>query len=340
MKFKTAISITAACMLLSGCSLVNEELPECRNDYRLRFTDSYNLLNADAFAGEVGSLALWAFDESGRNVWACSSEVSGPNGNLMALPASLPAGIYDLVVWGGLDAQSGFTLATDRPGSPDDLRVSLQSESRAASVVSKADIGPLFHSMVNGIEITRDPSAPISKTIVVPLVKDTHVITVVLANTDGSPVDAALEVSVTASTSALEFDNMAASSPAVEYLPWKTAHADAVIPDGHGGSTSARSAASISTLTVSRLFASGPEPRLHITRRHADSRENVADLPLVSTILLGKGRYEEMPPQEYLDRCGEWTLFFFLDPRDGGWNVKSVIYVNNWAVVPPQIAQP
>ena len=327
-------------MLTSGCSMIYDDMPECRNDYRLLFTDSYNLLNADAFDGEVGSVSVWAFDEGGHCVWTGATPADAPARSVMELPAHLQAGTYQLVVWGGLAGQNDFRLASQSPETLGDLDIFLGPNGRGASIVSANDIGPLFHALVKDVRIERDPMRRIDETITVPLVKDTHHITVILSNTDSSPIDTRLDVSITADYSGLGYDNARiGQSPGVEYLPWKTRYADAVIPDGHGGTTTSKSAAFTAQLTVSRLFESGQQPRLRITRGEPGDQTVVADLPLISTILLGKGRYDGMPSQEYLDRCGDWTFYFFMD-ADKGWQASPTIYINNWAVVPPQIVEP
>lgn len=343
MNFKNAIFtlvIGVTAVIQSGCSMIYDDMPECSNDYRLLFTDRYNLLDADAFDGEVGSVSVWAFDESGHFVWSDTNPADDPERSVMSLPSSLQEGTYQFVVWGGLTGQNDFHLASQSPETLGDLDVSLVPANRGASIVSEGNIGPLFHALVKDVRIERDPARLIDETITVPLVKDTHHITVILSNTDSSPIDTRLDVSIEADYSALDYDNSRIEeSPAVEYLPWKTGSADAVIPDGHGGTTTSKSAAFTAQLTVARLFENGQEPRLRISRGEAGNKRLVADLPLISTILLGKGRYEDMPPQEYLDRCGEWTFYFFMDP-DKGWQCSPTIYINNWAVVPPQIVEP
>ena len=56
-------------LLLTSCSIMDYE-GDCTPYYRARFTYDHHLHYSDAFAGQVQSVALYAFDEGGRYV-AC-----------------------------------------------------------------------------------------------------------------------------------------------------------------------------------------------------------------------------------------------------------------------------
>ncbi len=47
-------------------------------------------------------------------------------------------------------------------------------------------------------------------------------------------------------------------------------------------------------------------------------------------MLLKSELYEQMKPQEFLDRESEWSLFFFLD-ENGAW-IKTYIKINDWTI--------
>ena len=53
-------------------------------------------------------------------------------------------------------------------------------------------------------------------------------------------------------------------------------------------------------------------------------------------LLLVKGNYNEnLSDQEYLDRMDDFSMVFFLNPNDT-WYSAIGVYINSWAVVPPQ----
>ena len=58
-------------------------------------------------------------------------------------------------------------------------------------------------------------------------------------------------------------------------------------------------------------------------------------IPLIDYLLLIKGHYGNMGDQEYLDRQDDYSILFFLD-HGKNWYIAGGIYINSWAVVPPQ----
>ncbi len=62
---------------------------------------------------------------------------------------------------------------------------------------------------------------------------------------------------------------------------------------------------------------------------------DIIKIPLVEYLLLIKGRYGDMPDQEYLDRQDDYSMIFFID-QNSNWNIAGGIFINSWAVVPPQ----
>ncbi|MDE6036783.1 MAG: FimB/Mfa2 family fimbrial subunit, partial [Duncaniella sp.] len=59
--------MTFACLTgvaLSGCAIIEDDLEPFPAGLQLQFVFDYNLLQADAFAGQVKSVNVWAFDKS------------------------------------------------------------------------------------------------------------------------------------------------------------------------------------------------------------------------------------------------------------------------------------
>ena len=85
-------------------------------------------------------------------------------------------------------------------------------------------------------------------------------------------------------------------------------------------------------LSTGRLMADS-KARL-VVHRNWDDRD-IIDIPLVDYFLLVKGHYGDITDQEYLDRQDDYSIVFFID-KHSNWYVAGGIFVNSWAVVPPQ----
>ena len=71
MKTRKIISVFAATAMMaaaSSCSMVYDDLPECRYGTRLRFVYDHNIEFADAFSRQVDCLTVLVYDASGRYV--------------------------------------------------------------------------------------------------------------------------------------------------------------------------------------------------------------------------------------------------------------------------------
>lgn len=331
-----ALAAAALCVLtLGGCGMINDDLPACRTEFRLQFVDDYNMKYSDAFAREVKSVSVWVFDSrTGAPVMHTSRSGAALAEDGFYIPLELEPGEYDFHVWGGLEGQSDFTVESENPGSIQELKMRLNA-TRALSVGK--DIGPLFHGLLMRQSLVYDPDHDKVQTLTVPLVKDTHGLKVLLTSRDGSSL--ALDgyrMELRHSNSRLDWDNSWMAADDVVHTPWSWTAADAVMPDGQGGLTTVESAALIGEITTPRLFAD-KDARLVITR--LSDNTDVINIPLIDYLKLVKGFYNKtMPDQEYLDRTDEWSLQFILD-QNGTWNTGGMIYINNWAVVPPQFVE-
>ena len=76
------------------------------------FKFDFNLKYADAFRNEVTSVAVYAFDQSGKFVTkATESGVPlSQEGYTLTIPGLKP-GVYDLVAWCGLQDSAAFRTA-------------------------------------------------------------------------------------------------------------------------------------------------------------------------------------------------------------------------------------
>ncbi len=172
-----------------------------------------------------------------------------------------------------------------------------------------------------------------------PLTKDTNAVRVLLQNLDGREINPAdFTVEITDANSMLAWDNAVLAGPTVTYTPWEVRYGS-VGTGTPNAQTADASRAEISTvatmlneLSLSRLIA-GQESWLTVTRNTDGQR--IIHIPLIDYLLLIKGHYGSMSDQEYLDRQDDYSILFFIDATNN-WYIASGIYINSWAVVPPQ----
>lgn len=319
----------------TGCSLLQEDLEPCPAQLRLQFVYNYNLLKADAFSTQVTSVNVWAFDASGACVWsgAESGEKLTEPGFIMDTPLS--EGVYDFVVWGGLNDNADFDLATYTPESKEELEVTLKTVAKDGENVSASHFKGLFHGYVGTVNYTIDPQSPSITTVTVPLIKDTNDIAVMLCNENGNALDADdFTVKFTYADSRLAWNNQVKdASPLVTYQPWSRLYGQTTLQPLSSGDNSAVRSTILYELSVSRLMVGG-NAYLDVVR-NADNK-TIIHVPLIQYFLLEKGnRFDIFGDQEYLDRRDDYTVLFFLD-NDNDWYMSAGIYINSWVVVPPQ----
>lgn len=321
-------------VMLSGCDLINEYESDCPVQLRVRFEYAYNMKSMDAFKSEVKSVNVWAFDSStGERVWqssASGSELLDANGFVIETP--LEAGSYDFIAWCGLSDNTSFELSTYEPQSRTDLEVTLLTIEKGALNISDSELSGLYHGEVLEYNFAPVFNQPSIKDVTIPLIKDTNSIKVLLQNTDGTELNSAdFTVEITDANSLLAWDNNVLPGPTVTYLPWITSYG--VVGNTQSSSKSISTVSSLlSEFSMSRLIA-GQECWLTITRN--TDKKTIIHIPLIDYILLVKGHYGNMTDQEYLDRQDDYSLIFILD-KSSNWYVSAGIYVNSWAVVPPQ----
>ncbi|MCM1505264.1 MAG: FimB/Mfa2 family fimbrial subunit [Muribaculum sp.] len=338
-KFRATVVALAVMPALAGCDgMIYEDLDPCRTTFQLKFRYDYNILNANAFAGQVSSINVWVFDESGRFVWAYSESGAPLASDDYVMELPLPEGRYDIVSWCGLKDNDGFRLADYEPSEPKELSVEmlLSPESKAddSNLICDTELKSLFHGAVLGVELKKDSEHTVVKTVEVPLVKDTHYMQVLLQNMNGEAMKADdFSFRITAANQWLDWTNaVVPSMPVFSYMPWNVMYGQAGVDTSQNGATITALSTLMAEMTTSRLMADS-QMRLIVTRL-TDGVE-IIRIPLIDNLLLIKGHYRDMPDQEFLDRKDEFTLTFFLD-SNLNWDLTNGICIQNWTVVPVQ----
>lgn len=321
----------AGCAFAS-CNVLSEEEEDCA--VYVRFKYDMNMKFADAFSNSVKSVTLYAFDKSGVLAYQKTEEGAplqqeGYRMRLDEIHQGEKAD-YDYITWAGLEDNDAFMvpLLTVGKSTKEDLYCLLQ---RAEGGIVNKDLEDLYHGQVDNQSISRVSMDD----IVVPLVKNTNSIRIVLQHVSGDPLDVnQFNFTITDENGKMNYDNtLLDKDVTITYQAWNKASGNVDMnADGQRGITEINVA--IADLTTARLMADQAQnskvgPILTITTKEG---ERVLELPLVECALLYKRlRYEDMPNQEFLDREDEYNFTFFLDDNNR-W-VSSTIIINSWKVV-------
>lgn len=331
------MALMIAVLTLTSCGgVIFDDEGDCDVTYRLRFRYDMNMKFADAFAHEVKSVSLYAFDTEGRLVWQTTEagERLASEGYSVELP--LPAGKYSLMAWCGLDGGESFEVPGVGVGdSREDLHCRLRriyhDEDGAVSV---DDLHPLFHG-------TLDVDLPVNLdggeyTYTMPLTKDTNVFRVVLQHLSGKDINADdFTFKIEDDNGWLHHDNSLRPDEDITYHAWEKYSGSAGVGSDESDSRTITDVkVAVAELTTSRLMAEkapGGKKSMLVIRK-VDGEDLVARIPVVDYALLVKGNYNRpMDDQEYLDRQDEYNMTFFLDDNSH-WLATSVI-INSWRVV-------
>lgn len=347
-----ACSLLAAAATLSSCDgVIYEDLDPCSADYSLRFRWDHNMLFADAFKENVGSVAVFGFDaDSEKLAWQINEkgEVLATDGYAMSLNGIKP-GNYKVVAWCGLEndgiRDESFKVPEMVIGQSTltDLTCRMEREVRVDGTHhSSSDLYDLYHGVVDNvlIEDANTPDKSGNHIYTVNLKKDTNRVRIILQQLSGEDVNADdFTYTIEESNGYLNHDNSLLDDETITYHPWQKKSGVAGVLDPEGETT--RSAYSwlptraegdvkvaIADLTMSRLIA---DRQSVLTVKRGDGK-TVARIPLTDYALLVKDNYNrEMSDQEYLDRQDNYTLTFFLD-ANSNWLSASIL-INSWKVV-------
>lgn len=305
----------------SCSSLVYDDTDDCQTNLRLKFMYDYNMKFADAFANEVKTVHLYAYDESGVLVLDKTATVSGSDYTMDV--NELKSGVkYDFYVW------AEGTKRTDTWAyGPSTSATSLTATLSESGSTVENDITPLFYGSLTGAEFASRYGT--TQTITIPLIKDTNNVIVTLAEQNGeslNPSDYTFTITDAVGNTHFNYDNTPAASGSVTYSPWMTYQGE--VNDKETRSTTL--SAVLAEFTLSRLMAdrSNKDVRLVVTNNEG---YEVINIPFIDCLLLTKGYYNrEMSDQEYLDREDSYKLTFFI--TEGKW-ISAAIYINSWRVV-------
>ncbi len=319
-----AAAAVAAMLSLSSCGgVIYDDLDPCPRGLELRFIYDYNLEFANGFMKQVDCLTLLVYDENGNYLQTRTVTdrklLSDEN---WRMTLDLPEGHYKLVAYGGMACQeSSFSYVT-QPASGqklDNLKVQLDRNLLTSPAGTK--LHNLFYAYLEA-DVRQTDMAYSCYTL--EMKKDTNNIRLVLSYTDGSPVDnTEFDFEITDDNTLMGWDNEVIPAGVITYHPWTRGNAASGL---NADGTEVISA--FAELSTARLVTYN-SPTLHITLRSDGS--DVVKIPLINCLMLLRSeQYRNMPPQEFLDRCSEWSVVFFLND-DNRW-AKNHIIINDWTV--------
>lgn len=344
---RALLAVTVFCWALSSCdSVIYDDEGDCEVTYRVAFRYDRNMKWADAFANEVKSVHLYAFDKGGTLVWQNSERGEALAADGYAMTLDLPAGDYHLLAWCGLDNDGkraeSFSVPEAQVGKTrlEELRCRLHREHDAAGACCEERLYPLFHGMLD-VTLPNMTDEGGVYTCTVPLTKDTNHVRIILQHLSGKEVDPNdFTFRIEEENGLMDHDNRLLSDETVTYRPYSTSSGTAGLgiddyPQMGGSQAAPQSTKAI--VSVSVAIADLAIPRLMEDRRtwltiNTTDGDLSARIPLRDyALMLMDGYDREMTPQEYLDRQDEYALTFFLD-ESRIWIGTSII-INSWKVV-------
>ena len=337
---KGILLLTVLAGAMASCdSILDFDKGDCSIEYRVKFKYDYNMEKVDAFAQEVKTVTLYAFDKDGNFVYQKTEQGERLATGEYTMQVDMEPGDYELITWAGLDDQSfAVPLLTEGVSKREDLTVLTRRniDSRATGeegdYIVKRNLPSLFHGRVEKQAFTRSIQKMVTT---IDLVKNTNNIRVVIAQVNrnpGQPVTRAINkerfsYAIYDDNGHMNYDNSLLEDNLLTYLPFVTE--DSSIKTRAFGDENAEYPAAIAEISVARLLET-QTPQLEII----DQETGKQLLPSNSLIgylgLLKEQDFIDMPLQEYLDREDSFKIIFFVDENLA--MINTVIEINNWIV--------
>ena len=209
-----------------------EEEGDCSVYYRLKFRYDKNLKWADAFANEVSSVHLYAFDKSGVLVWQREEQIDPTTAENYSMSLDLPAGDYRLLAWCGLrndgEREESFSVPEARVGETrmKQLQCALNRKYDESGAYSKERLYRLFHGTLDVSLPSNDDGGSYDYTMC--LTKNTNHVRVILHHLSGEDVDVNQFVfRIEDENGLMAHDNELMEDENITYRPWKTQNGEA-----------------------------------------------------------------------------------------------------------------
>ena len=339
---KNYLNWQVACALLGAASLftscdsnpIYEDLAPCETRHAVRFQWDNNMLSADAFRGNVHSVAIYGFDGEDKLAFqfAEKGDALAMQGYTLPITGVAP-GEYTVVAWCGLDndaTHESFIVTDTEIGvtTREELICRMEREIEQGQHYSREQLYDLFHGTAYGVRIYENTDMEHQGDHVynVNLTKDTNTVRILLQQM-GKDVDVNdFTFCIEEANGTLGSDNELQEDEVINYEPFHTENGVAGVEETRAGAINQVGVAT-ADLKMSRLMA---RRQSVLTIKNSDG-SRVLQIPMTQYALLAKPyEAEGFTDQEYLDRQDSYRLMFFLD-SEGNW-ASSRIVVNSWTI--------
>lgn len=334
------VCMASVCLLaMSSCdNWLYEEEGDCSVYYRLKFRYDMNLKWADAFANEVTSIHLYAFDKSGVLAWQKAEQIVPGTAENYSMLLDLPAGDYKLLAWCGLqndgEQDESFSVPEARVEETrmEQLQCALNRQHDESGAYSNEHLYRLFHGVLDVSLPVNDDGG--SYEYIMSLIKNTNHIRVILQHLSGVDVNKDDFIfRIDDENGLMAYDNELLEDENINYRPWDVQNVEAGIGmDGNRAVSNVKGL--VADFTVGRLIET--HRKKMILAIDTKDGKKVARIPVMDYALMGKEYYEKeyrypMNERQFLDRLDECVMTLFLD-ENNNW-VSSVIQILSWRVV-------
>lgn len=328
--------LLAACTLSASSCYTIWDNEDCGTIYQVRFKYDYNMAFADAFASQVHSVTLYAFDEEGKLVSMQQQQGETLSNGDFKMSLDVAPGNYQLVAWAGTEGNDKISIPelTEGVSTIDELTCRINRTGHTVlgeQVDSVGLLNPFWHGTAR---IGIGGAEPVSRNtwnyedVTVPLVKNSNTLRIILQQMSGEGLDKDDFVfSVTDSNGLMIHDNsLNTEDGELTYLPYYKASGSTDISEEEG--TGKKLNLVIAEMSMGRLMADH-KPLLIV--RRADTGKVVFSIPIIKYMDMCRtvAQYD-MPLQEFLDREDTYVMTFFLDANQS-W-INTQIIINDWIV--------
>ena len=334
------MTIIIAGFAFTSCSTIFDYEGDCSYTYNVKFEYTKNILDAEAFAGNVTHVSLYAFDaETGLLAFSATESGDALKAKDYLMQLDLEPGTYDLLAWCGSAVADNKVIVPEvevgktRIEDVDCVIDRMSSPGHSSCVLE--NMGNLFHGKER-VTFTEEPGKQIQ---ILNLTKNTNSVRIVLQSIQKGQYLSRddFDFRIQDHNGNMKYDNSLAECEQITYHAWAiseiSADVDAEVDDDVHKKLPTRtdnsSTAVMAELTIGRLMTEN-EPKLVVYTKTSEAL--VLSIPLKDYALMVKGYgYSHWSDQEYLDRQDNFTMTFFLDEL-GTW-VASHVIINDWKIV-------
>ena len=346
--------LTVLAGAIASCdSVLDYEDGDCDIKYRVKFKYDYNMEKVDAFAQNVKSVTLYAFDDEGNFVYQKTDQGEPLADGSYAMDVDIDPQKYHLVTWAGLDNESFAVPVMNKQSEIEDLTVLTLRDAvtRAAEgdegkyIVKKKNLSPLWHGeAIKGKSVLYTTPATGNsvreEVTTLGLMKNTNNIRIVVAQVNQHPdteiptaraiKDDMFTYAIYDDNGKMNYDNSLMEDVLLTYEPFVT-ETDKVTTRAFSAAAEEANTypAAVAEISIARLVET-QNPKLKIYNKENET-ELLPDGSLIRYLgLLKEQNCIDMPLQEYFDREDNYGMVFFVD--ENLTLIKTVIQINDWVI--------